>query len=91
MKGRPGVTWEEMRADAKKRAKIKPELCKPFKVRSFRFFPCAWAASLGEGYRYYLLLRNRRGFLVPETDSPRFRTRLECEAFADGNRCLPLA
>ena len=86
-----GMNWKEAEAERKKLRKTKPpkaELCKPFEVRNFRFFPCNWSRHLKAGYTYYLLTRNHRGQIHHELNSFVFKTKKECIEFTENNRYL---
>ena len=73
-----GTTWKESKVNKKK---IKPELIKPFDIKHFRFFPCNYQKNTRKGFVYYLAIRNHKGILILENNSPMFKSREECLEF----------
>jgi hypothetical protein len=68
--------------------KAKPKnLFKPFVIKNYRFFPCVWSNSLEQGYLCYLIIKkHNRNFIIPEIQSPRFKTQEEAINFANNNK-----
>lgn len=62
--------------------KDKVEL-KPFKVRHHQFYPTVFSSSLAEGYLYYILSFDRRGMVLLEVNSPRFKSEEEAREYVD--------
>lgn len=66
--------------------KQKAEILKPFSIKHYQFFPCVFNDSKLGGYKYFLLIRNSRGIVYQEVDSPRFKSKDEAIKFAESNK-----
>lgn len=83
------MSWKEARKNNKKTPK--KEVLKPFSIRHFRFFPCCWSKSVKSGFQYYLAVRRHRGyFMIPELDSPRFKSKEEAKEYVENFSDLSL-
>lgn len=81
--------WKESEHDRKlqklAREQKQKEL-KPFTIRHYQFYPCSLSASKKQGLLWYLQIRDWKGILQLEANSPRFATKEECEEFTEGNK-----
>lgn len=59
---------------------------KPFEVRHYQFYPCAFSDSRKKGLNWYLQIRDWKGILQLEVNSPRFKSVEDCKAFTEGNK-----
>lgn len=62
---------------------------KPFTVRNYHFYPCSFSDSLKQGLVWYLQIRDWKGILQLEVNSPRFASKEECQEFTEGNKVHP--
>ncbi len=81
----PG-SWKAVETERKKNKKIKQKAqTKPFEVKHYRFYPCLYSKDVKAGYLYYLIVRNKKGYLLPELTSPKFKTKEEAVKYAIDN------
>jgi|LakMenE01Jun11ns_1017448.scaffolds.fasta_scaffold7611014_1 hypothetical protein len=84
--------WKEAEVERKKNKKVWPkkdDTLKPFVVGTYRFYPCSFPQSLEEGYTYFLSIKDYRGIIQLEVNSPRFKDASEAKKFADNNKSHP--
>jgi len=82
--------WKEAEVERKKKVwPKKDDTLKPFVVVTYRFYPCSFPQSLEEGYTYFLSIKDYRGIIQLEVNSPRFKDASEAKKFADNNKSHP--
>jgi len=82
--------WKEAEVERKKKVwPKKDDTLKPFVVGTYRFYPCSFPQSLEEGYTYFLSIKDYRGIIQLEVNSPRFKDASEAKKFADNNKSHP--
>lgn len=82
--------WKEAEVERKKRVwPKKDDTLKPFVVGTYRFFPCSFTQSLEQEYTYFLSIKDYRGIIQLEVNSPRFKDASEAKKFADNNKSHP--
>lgn len=79
------MTWKESETEKKNKNKKTTEL-KPFSIKHYDFYPCSYTKSKKEGFIYFLRVRNRKGIVKTEIDSPRFKSRKDAESFVESNK-----
>jgi len=87
-----GMNWKESEAKLKHKrqsAEQKKKELKPFNVRHFRFYPCSFTKSKEQGFIWYLQIRDWKGIVQIEVNSPRFKTQDECKAFVQSKISFP--
>ena len=81
--------WKESERQRKNTKAIRDKNLKPFSIRNYNFFPCSFSKSLNEGFVCFLQIRNRKGMIELEVNSPRFKSIEEAKQFADDNNVHP--
>jgi hypothetical protein len=84
--------WKEAEVERKKNKKVWPKKddnLKPFVVGTYRFYPCSFPQSLEEGYTYFLSIKDYRGIIQLEVNSPRFKDADEAKSFAKSSKSHP--
>lgn len=71
--------------DPKKQDK-KADIAKPFQIGYFRFFACCYPKNIKQGYKFYLAIKGRFGYMKSELDSPMFKNKTEAENFISNKK-----
>jgi len=79
--------WKEAEVERKKRVwPKKDDTLKPFVVGTYRFFPCSFPQSLEQEYTYFLSIKDYKGIIQLEVNSPRFKDASEARKFAEDKK-----
>jgi len=84
------TNWNEKEVKRKKKVwRSKDEILKPFAVGTYNFYPCYFQKSFDEGYNYFLSIKDHRGIIQLEVNSPRFKDADEAKIFAKSSKSHP--
>lgn len=61
----------------------KADIAKPFAIGHYNFFPCCYPRNTKNGFKFYLGIRGRCGYVKSEIDSPMFKNKAEAQVFID--------
>jgi len=69
---------------------VKADIPKPFEIGFYKFFPCSFTKHTKNGLKFFLLCRGITGLWITESNSPKFRNKIEAQKFAETNKDMSI-